>query len=120
VNLSDPRNPVFIPTSEANNRIRGCPKCGSADFDGRRVGGSVKFTCGNKDCKQKWTGGLPQVPVDPSKPQMPENPKNRPTVFFDPVMNPKTKTLEFREETRAPDESQNFRRGLIVPDAEDY
>lgn len=117
--MSDPKNPTFIPSRESTRR-RGCPKCGHEDFDGRRIqGGSVVFTCQNKECRNKWSGGLPQAPAGPLDPVLPENPRQRPHVSFDPFIDPKTKELQFREESRAPDQSQVFRRGALIPDDEE-
>lgn len=113
----DPKNPSFVPKAESH-RLRACQKCNSKDYGGRRIqGGTIVFTC--RVCKNTWTGGLPQVPVDPRAPLLPLSPRDIPTVVYDPYVDPKTKEIKFREETRPPDVSQSFRRGAPVPDGEE-
>lgn len=105
--LDKDRNPVIIPKEEPKKR--GCPKCGCEDFSGRRIGGAnVVFTCANKDCKQQWSGGLPQVAIDPRLPHAP-----------DPVPPPISYTKNDKgmvvEEVRAVPLTQEFRKGAPIP-----
>lgn len=114
----DPKNPVFIPERDSSVR-RTCPKCGSPDFNGRRIqGGSVTFTCADPKCRNQWTGGLPMMDADPRLPTPPTNPRDRPTVSFTSTIDPKTGERKIREETNSPDPTQSFRRGAFIPDEE--
>lgn len=117
--MNDPKNPVFVPNSGSQRR-RGCPACDSPEFTGRRLSsGTVKFTCDNQKCRQTWSGGLPQVPMDPRLPTPPVDPKDRPTVSFEPFFDKNTKSIEYREEVRSPNPTQSFRQGAPVPSGEE-
>lgn len=108
----DFRNPIIIP--DLNKHARGCPKCGSPDYDGRRVQGVITFTCAKLECKNVWSGGLPQEPMDPRIPRPPE-PLTPPPVTF--VKNSKTGEAE---EIRSPvGLTQSFRTGVLVPTDEE-
>lgn len=64
------RNPTFIP-GKLQSGPSGCPKCGSMEWMGRRIGGaSVIKTCSS--CRNSWGGGLDQYPEDPKTPRPPE------------------------------------------------
>lgn len=112
-NPKDDRNPLLIPTTKVvENRLRGCPKCGCDEYNGRMLYGAVEFTC-NK-CKNKWHGGLPQVPEDPLVPKPPVDPKDRPVVDFH-----RNKHGEIVEDLRRVNLTQEFRKGALIPHGED-
>ena len=106
-------NPIFLPEREASRR-RSCPSCGCPDFGGRRVQGVATFTC--RRCGNEWSGGLPMFAPDPNAPLMPVDPRDRPTVTFEPSGKP---GVGFREERRKPDPTPAFRRGAPIPDREE-
>lgn len=110
----DQFNPTFLPDKES--RRRSCPKCGCRDFGGRRIQGVATFTCDK--CKNVWTGGLPTFAPDPSAPVMPIDPRDRPTVSFEPYPSKGGGTV-FKEERRPADLTQGFRKGSPIPKNED-
>lgn len=103
--LDKARNPVIIPVEEPKRR--GCPKCSGQNFSGRKVQGVITFTC--RDCKQEWTGGLPQEPLDPRLPHPPQNPIPPPVQFT------KNDKGMVEEERRAVSLTQEFRKGAPIP-----
>lgn len=107
--LDKDRNPVIIPTEKPVRR--GCPKCGSVNFSGRKVQGVITSTC--KDCKNEWSGGLPQEPYDPRLPHPPEDPIPPPVSF---TKNDKGMVVE---ERRAVSTAQEFRKGALIPPGEE-
>jgi hypothetical protein len=106
-------NNKFIIPEDVKTK-RGCPKCGCPDFVGRNVMGVVTWTCKNSECGNKWSGGLPQVPLDPTKPHPPVDPADRPTLEF--VKDGKGQMHELR---RSPNPTQDFRKGAPIPTGEE-
>lgn len=107
------RNPLFIPGIHSppreDPRQSTCPKCDGGNWGGRNVGGVVTFTC--RDCGNKWYGGLPQQPMDPTVPAPPQDPRDVPTVRFErPGPN-----KDFVEIVRRPIHAQAFRLGAPIP-----
>lgn len=107
--MSNGRNPILVPKS-APSGVK-CFKCGSGDWFGRNISGTVTFTC--KTCKATWQGGLPQLPQDPSIPTSPE--RYEPTVRF--VEN-KTAPGGVEEIRRKPDMRPDFKKGAPIPEEE--
>jgi len=107
--LMDPldknRNPVIIPKTE--EKKRGCPKCGSMNFNGRRIQGVITYHC--RDCKAEFGGGLPQEPLDPRLPHPPANPVP-PALQFT-----KTDRGAIVEERRPVSLTTEFRKGALIP-----
>lgn len=101
-----PRNPLIIPVEESKKK--GCPKCGGTDFNGRKVQGSITFTCSS--CKNQWAGGLPQEPQDPRLPTPPEDPASSPSLTF--MKGRGDMPVEVR---RGVSLTQEFRKGSPVP-----
>ncbi len=106
------RNPLLLPTGKESKRMQGCPKCKANDYVGRNIQGVITFTCGK--CRNQWQGGLPQLPQDPTLPLPPQDPSDRPTVDF--VRN---KHGEVQEVRRRVNPTQEFRKGLPVPNGEE-
>lgn len=108
------RNPLIIPEPEVVKK--GCPKCKSEKFSGRNIQGAYTFTCLNDSCRTQWQGGYYTPPVDPKKPIMPINPKDKPSVVFD--YDPRQK--DAIEINYPVDLTQEFRKGaLVVEEDED-
>jgi hypothetical protein len=105
------RNPLIIPEAEAV--ARGCPVCKHQDYNGRRIGGVVVFTCGNPECRNQWQGGLPMEPQDPRVPY-PHDP-HTPSVTFErgrnnevrEILTPVKLTPAFRTGERVPEEGED-------------
>ena len=106
------RNPLFIPTSKEPVRMRGCPKCKAENYTGRNIQGMVTWRC--LTCGNVWHGGLPQEPQDPTVPVPPTNPIEQPTVQFF-----KDKHGEVKELRRRVNPTQEFRKGLPIPEGEE-
>jgi hypothetical protein len=107
----DDRNPLFIP-DRTPARQQGCPVCASGDWTARIVSGVHNFTC--RSCGNKWQGGLPQLPEDPTVPKPPVDPKDRPTLGF--TRNSKG---DFEEQRRRPNPTQPFRGGAPIKQGEE-
>lgn len=110
------RNPIIMPAPTVK-RV-GCPKCGHPDFDGRRIQGTLTFTCKNKECRNQWQGGLPTFQQDPTKPMPPTS--HTPDVQFLEIRSKDGSVLSHEEIRRPQSTTQAFRRGAPVPDGEDY
>lgn len=105
------RNPLVIPVSEpeAKPLTRGCPFCGERNYDARSSGGTTVFAC--LECGTTWSGGIGQVPQDPTVPSPPMNPRDRPLVEF--FRN--SATQEIQEFVRRQDLTPDYRRGAPIP-----
>ncbi len=99
------RNPVIIP--EKVDTKRTCPKCFGTNFGGRKVQGTITFTC--RDCKNEWAGGLPQEPLDPRQPRPPEDPT------YPSIIQHKNSGGTIIEERRPISLTQEFRKGAPIP-----
>lgn len=113
--MTNERNPTILPQVE--RRTPACPKCGHPDFVGRNIGGVIHFTCKKEDCRNKWMGGLPQTPEDPTRPRPPESPTTS-SVQYARNSNPHIpgdviETVPHQNPTPA------FRRGALVPEEEE-
>lgn len=108
------RNPVIVP--DRSGKKPGCPVCGHPEFDGRRVQGVVAWKCRNKDCRNEWYGGLPQVPQDPRIPLPPE--RYVPPVTFDVGVTKSTKG-QIVEINRPVDTRPEFRKGAPITGDDD-
>lgn len=104
------RNPTIIPQKVVARK--GCPKCESMEFGGRNVGGVITFTC--RTCRNQWSGGLPQEPMDPSVPHPAVNPLTQPSVGFS-----KNKEGNVVEERRTVNTTQTYRKGAPAPSGDD-
>ncbi len=109
-NMANEKNPTFVPGRAVG--ARGCPKCSHDSFNGRNVGGVVTFTCAK--CQNKWHGGLPQVPEDPTIPKAPVNPHERPSVSF-----VKDKNDQIVEKRRPVSAVPEFRKGLPLKNGDE-
>jgi hypothetical protein len=76
--------------------------------------GVITFTCSK--CKNSWTGGMGQEPIDPSRPKPPLAPSDRPDVDF---YKKGTKEDEILEQRNPRNPTQTFRRGAPIPDGEE-
>ena len=95
-----------------------CPKCGSPDFNGYTVQGVVTRKCSNKDCRNEWSGGLPQEPLDPRIPY-PVEQYTAPMTFEQkaPRSDQQKGTLQGVVEVRRPvDTRPEFRKGAPIPE----
>lgn len=113
------RNPLVIPLKET--KATGCPKCGHPHFDGYAVQGVVTRKCRNKECKNVWSGGLPQVPQDPRVPHPPD--PYQPALSFERKA-PGTGQMrdlptDVTEVRRPVDQRQEFRKGAPIPDGDE-
>lgn len=108
------RNKWVLPAPEPKERV--CPVCKSDIFSGRNMQGAIVFTCSNESCKNQWYGGFNQLLEDPKIPKMPINPKDKPRVMFDydPL---KKEPIEINYPV---DLTQDFRKGALIPDEDDY
>lgn len=108
------RNKWVLPAPERRDRV--CPACKSDSFSGRNIQGDILFTCLNESCKNQWSGGFKQPPEDPRIPKLPVNPKDKPRVMFDydPI---KKEPIEIDYPV---DLTQDFRKGAMIPDEDDY
>ncbi len=105
MSLNDPaRNPVIL--IEPDKKRKGCPKCGSDNFCGLNLSGTIVFTC--RACKNEWSGMM-QMPEDPRTPKPPENPL-APGVTFS-----KNKAGQITEDRRAVSTTPEFRKGAPIP-----
>ena len=107
------RNPLLIPGRTPVSAYRCCPKCKSQQYSGRNLGGVVKYTCSS--CRNTWHGGIGQVAEDTSIPKPPMNPADKPLVEF--AEHPRTGKVE--EIVRRPNPTQEFRKGLPIPNGEE-
>ena len=104
------RNPVIItdrPSTEPK-----CPKCGHTDFGGRRIQGTVVFTCLNAECRNQWSGGFGMSPATPD-PRVP----TAPDVYTPPltvVVDPRTNVVVGELRKRV-DLTPDFRKGAPIP-----
>lgn len=105
------RNPVLVPKPEGS--LPHCPKCGSMRFGGRRVQGTVTFTCSS--CKTQWQGGL-QLPQDPTIPAPIGS--YVPPLTFDHGRTRETqgKVIEVR---RPIDQRSDFRKGALISEEDE-
>jgi hypothetical protein len=108
---NDNRNPLFIPNRDAANSAV-CPKCGKADFIGRKVQGAVTFKCRVAGCDGVWHGGLPREFQDPRIPLPPES--YIPTVRFG--KDTRGNDIEIR---RRPDTRPDFKKGAPIPEGDE-
>jgi ribosomal protein L37AE/L43A len=101
------RNALFIPEAPAK-KMRGCPKCEHPEFEGRKVGGVITFTC--RKCKNQWSGGGFFHDADPHVPQPTSSyiPPSR----YEPALKPGGDPLEV---LRHVDSRPDFRRGALIP-----
>lgn len=103
------RNPLLLPGAPEPKRMRGCPKCGDRNsYIGTNVQGVISWKC--NACGNKWYGGLPQTPQDPTVPLPPTDPLQEPSLQF--VKGPKGEVLELRRKVSP---VQEFRKGLPIP-----
>jgi hypothetical protein len=72
--------------------------------------GVATFKC--RPCGNEWQGGIGQVPVDPTVPAPPMNPKDEPALQFERTRH-SDKPQDFI--VRRQDPTQSFRRGAKVP-----
>lgn len=101
------RNPILFPDVEP--RIKGCPACGHEEYVGNMVMGVLTKTCLNKECNNKWQGGLAREPCRPGEFLTPDTSKPA-IVFLRPTKDGPIE--EFRNPQSA---GQPFRGGLPVP-----
>lgn len=106
--MADDRNPLIIPERTYIPPQR-CLKCGSGEFNRRRVQGVVISRC--RKCGEEAQGGLPQMPQDPRVPYPPE--QYVPTVRFEKSVRGDDQIVEVR---RRPDNTQSFRKGAPIPE----
>lgn len=104
------RNPVLLP--EIKHSKPACPKCGSENFSGRSLGGTIKFTCSK--CPNSWSGGLPVLPPDPMNPLVPD--ASPPTIRFVEVKDRHGHILAVEELKSAPNKTPDFRKGAMIKD----
>lgn len=114
--MAHEKNPLLIPKPVA--KARTCPKCGSKDWNGRRIGSAIIFTCSKPDCKAEFGGGLPIDPIDPTRPTPPLNPADKPLVDFVKSKHPDA-VEGYREVRRRPSRTPDFRTGAYIPPEED-
>lgn len=108
----DDRNPLLIPTAKEPVQMKGCPKCKANDYVGRVVQGVVTYKCAK--CHNSWQGGLPQLPQDPTVPMPAQDPMNKPLVDFI-----RDKSGQVQEVRRRANPTQEFRKGLPIPEGEE-
>lgn len=72
--------------------------------------GVATFTC--RKCKNRWQGGIGIMPIDPTVPMPPTDPRDTQTVDF-----VKTKASDKPQEIRPrrADLNQSFRKGAPIP-----
>jgi hypothetical protein len=121
--MTKERNPFIIPDKDDTPTGNVCPFCKVANYEARTANGVILFTCKEELCRNQWQRGLPRVPEDPRVPKPSTNPKDRPSVEFNPVYH-RTETgaveiIDWREEDRRVDLTQEFRKGALIPDGED-
>lgn len=113
--MSD-RNPIILPTSQSAKPC--CPLCKHEVFTARRIYGVVNFKCQNKECRNEWQGGLPQVPQDPNTPLPPDS--SPPAVEQVAIRDRSGNIVAINEFRRGVTLTQAFRHGAKIPDGEDF
>lgn len=101
------RNPVIVP--ERSSKTMCCPKCGSAEFEGRRIQSTIVRTCKNPQCRQEWAGGYGMAPVEPD-PRVPVAPE-----LYTPPLKFNVGQKGVEELRRRVDLTPDFRKGAVIP-----
>lgn len=112
VHMAQDRNPLLIPAPGESVRQQGCPACHSDQYQGRNLGGQIRWTCGA--CKNVWFGGIGQQPEDPTIPKPPTDPNDKPTIDF--VRDRQGNAVEVR---RRVNPTPEFKKGLPIPEGEE-
>lgn len=101
------RNPVIVP--ETVVKSMSCPKCGSSQFDGRRIQGTIVRVCKNAQCRQEWSGGYGANPAE-ADPRVPVSPE-----LYTPPLKFNISPKGVEELKKKVDLTPDFKRGAPVP-----